>query len=408
MGFLPAQRLSASQRATSRCARGPLAETSNGSGSQPRAPPLSTFLRSSGVVPTCLATILRPLPLTGFSLQSFAPQTTRRTARAADALLDVTPVAERPPSRGSGVTQSRTTTTPYCRGREARCSPGCSLASAVTRADATLGPACADPPWTAATQTRALPEGNVRGTPPPLARRRRSRAGPCMLEASLHCEATLLGGLRPWPGQRRSARRHCLPWGYLLLEALGPASQPSPRSSCSGLSGYRSPLGVSTPTGSSTLTLPSPCPPCGVPDEARSLELQLPFGDLYQDRLSNPPDQLAALRVPPSRFPSRSALSARRIGIPSQTGRPPLSVFLRPPGASSSSHPASSKPLPALRCSRSAGFYLQSLSPPEQPALARREASPARPFGTHPCHQHAGFEWTVALQGVSRTEVSVA
>jgi len=119
MGFSPAQRLSAGQwTALSARSESPR-EDRHGPGSQPRASPISAFLRPSWVVPNLpcdhsqVAPAHRVLPSEPFSPRHPS------SAFASDALLGVTSVAGRPPSRGCGMPRSRTVTWPCCRHRQA-------------------------------------------------------------------------------------------------------------------------------------------------------------------------------------------------------------------------------------------------------------------------------------------------
>jgi len=119
----------------------------HGPGSQPRTPPITTFLRSSWVIPNCLATIFRPLPLTGFALQSFSPQSARR--RLAPSMpSSALPLLPEPRPRGVAV---RPGAVPLRRHVAGAARPLLSwvfqVVLAVARLDATFEPACAASPW---------------------------------------------------------------------------------------------------------------------------------------------------------------------------------------------------------------------------------------------------------------------
>jgi len=119
MGFRPAQRVSAGQLTACWRAPAPLAGSRHGPGSQSRASPITTFLRSSWGVPNLprghfqTAPAHRVCPSEPFSPEHPSNRSRgrcppRRCLRR-----------RRPPSRGCEVPRSRTVTSPCCRRRQA-------------------------------------------------------------------------------------------------------------------------------------------------------------------------------------------------------------------------------------------------------------------------------------------------
>jgi len=213
-------------------------------GFPPRVPPLSTFRRSSGVVPSSpcgLVSCRSRSP--GSPFRAFLPKT------PVDRLRDRCPPRCYPRLPGDHPRGVASAPEPYLpramfQTRRGLCSPGRSSRPA------------------------GCPTRRPRS--PPLARRHRGVPQPrpkprlCMLE-----DNAILRNLPPRRFTTKDSapspcgERGCLPCGYLLLGAFAEPRDPALKPSRSGLSGYRSPLDVSTSSGSSARALPSSPSPRG-------------------------------------------------------------------------------------------------------------------------------------------------
>jgi len=261
MGFLPAQRLSADQLTVLSTRPERLAAPVTARVPNPGRRPSRPFSGPHGSYQVCLATIFRPLPLSGFALQSFAPQDDRRWLAPPIPPSTSPPLPEDRPRGFADRPRAAPSTSPCCRRRQAvallgvpvrpyGCPLGRHVRPGLRRITVVLPPTRAPPGPKSKAPTRAVNARSIAST---------AKHPPRSLTAPTRVPDVL--------------RQGCLPWGYLLLEAPTPCDVGFTR--CSDLSGCRSPLGVRRPRGFPPARLPSPVLSRG-PDEAASSSFSSP------------------------------------------------------------------------------------------------------------------------------------